>query len=108
MAVKLCRFEVRHPEFWPVVVVSVGPESATVTAAKVWGVPEEWGRIAGSCDVRRLGTADKPRCRRCGSEFGEAGDAGGLCPGCREMEERFRREVARMRPRDRRAGAREK
>lgn len=103
----LYQFEVSHPDFGKTVVVSAGPESATVAASSVWGVRDEWGKIAAYCSVRRLGPAAKPKCRRCGAEFGVPGEPGSLCPTCAGAEEQFRRERARYAARSRRAGERE-
>lgn len=99
----LWRYEVRHPEYGTVIVVSIGPDSATMAAAEVWGVPELWGKLAGYCDVKRLGPAARPRCQRCAQEFGKAGDAAGLCPWCQQAAELHRREMAGVRGGDRRA-----
>lgn len=92
MAAKLYRFIVEHPDLGQVQVVSIGPESATVAAAAAWGVRKEWGQIAAYCDVKRLGPAGKPRCRRCHKEFGEPGAAGSICPDCVRADENFERE----------------
>lgn len=102
----LCLFEVSHPEFPTVVVTAVGADSATVAACKAWGVPDEWGYLAGYCTVKKGGPAQKPRCRRCHKEFGEPGGVGAYCPDCEEVLERVRRETARVRTRDRRPGYR--
>ena len=75
-------YEVSHPDYPTVTVPSIGPDSATVEAARRWGVPELWGRLAGYCTVRRGGRAARPRCTRCGREFGTAGQAAGKCPDC--------------------------
>ena len=48
-------YEVSHPDYPTVTVPSIGPDSATVEAARRWGVPELWGRLAGYCTVRRGG-----------------------------------------------------
>lgn len=108
MAVKIYLFEVSHPEYGKVVVESIGPDSATMSACKKWDCEDIWGQVAGYCSVRRLGPAEKPRCRRCGKEYGRPGDVKGLCPACAGMEERRRRERSRIRERDRRAGKRER
>ena len=68
-------YEVSHPDYPTVTVPSIGPDSATVEAARRWGVPELWGRLAGYCTVRRGGRAARPRCTRCGREFGTAAQA---------------------------------
>ena len=90
---KLYRFEVSHPDYGTTIVTSVGPESATNAAAKVWDAP--WREIAGWCRVTKLGTADKPRCRRCHGEYGVPGEAPGYCPACLDILTRQRREAAR-------------
>lgn len=74
-------YEVSHPDYPTVTVPSIGPDSATVEAARRWGVPELWGRLAGYCTVRRGGRAARPRCTRCGREFGTAGPGGGQVSG---------------------------
>ena len=92
-------YEVSHPDYPTVTVPSIGPDSATVEAARRWGVPELWGRLAGYCTVRRGGRAARPRCTRCGREFGTAGQAAGKCPDCLRSEELHRRQMARsLRP----------
>jgi hypothetical protein len=103
---KLYDFEVRHPSYPTVTVSSIGPDSATMTAAKErWGLTTgEWATIAASCTVRKVGETLKPRCRRCGKEITEAG----LCQTCEQLEAAMRRDMARMRTPDRRAGFRER
>lgn len=100
--VKLWRFEVCHPDYGTAIVTSVGPESATNAAAKAWGAP--WREIAGYCRVTKLGTAAKPRCRRCYKEFGEAGDTTAYCMDCQKIMEAERRTRPRFRREDRRDG----
>lgn len=100
----LKRFEVRHPEYGTTVVDSIGPDSATVQAAKQWGA--DWGKIAGYCTWRNLGPSRKPLCRSCGREYGKAGDPKGLCPDCERAEEFARRQMARLKTPDRRPGYR--
>ncbi len=86
----------------------MGPDSATLAAARAWGVPEEWRYLAGYCAVRRCGPARRPRCRRCQTEFGLPGDAAAYCPDCAAAMERFQRDMAQVRSRDRRAGYRQR
>lgn len=105
MGAQIYRFEVHHPDFGTTIVESIGPESATQAAARKWNA--EWREIAGYCGVRKLGKADKPRCRRCGKEFGEPGSPGAYCPDCVAILEQQRRERNRIRGTDRRAGMRE-
>ena len=76
-------YEVSHPDYPTVTVPSIGPDSATVEAARRWGVPELWGR-----------------------EFGTAGQAAGKCPDCLRSEELHRRQMANIRGSDRRPGMR--
>lgn len=102
---KLYRFEVHHPDYGSTIVTSIGPDSATNEAAKVWDAP--WREIAGYCRVTRLGTADKPRCRRCYKEFGEPGDTTAYCMDCQKIMEAERRRKPRFFREDRRAGMRE-
>ena len=99
-------YEVSHPDYPTGTVPSIGPDSATVEAARRWGVPELWGRLAGYCTVRRGGRAARPRCTRCGREFGTAGQAAGKCPDCLRSEELHRRQMANIRGSDRRPGMR--
>lgn len=99
-------YEVSNPDYPTVTVPSIGPDSATVEAVRRWGVPELWGRIAGYCTVRRGGRAARPRCTRCGREFGTAGQAAGKCPDCLRSEELHRRQMANIRGSDRRPGMR--
>ena len=91
---KVWRYEVSHPEHGTTVVESVGPESAVMAACKRWG--EDWGSTAGYCRCTKLGTAAKPRCKRCHKEYGEAGEPSALCPDCLEIEERYRRDRGRF------------
>jgi len=105
MGAKLYRFEVTHHEYGTTIVESIGPESATNAAAKVWGAP--WKEIAGWCRVVKLGTAKKPRCRKCGREYGEAGNPPSFCPDCLRAVTAQKRQIARIRSKDRRAGMRE-
>ena len=102
----LMRFEVSHPDYPAVEVSSIGADSATVEAARQWGVAEDWGKIAAYCTVKKLGKARKPRCRRCGREFGRPGGAEAYCPDCEQALALVRREKANVRTRDRRAGYR--
>lgn len=100
---KLYLFEVCHPEYGTAQVTSIGPDSATMAAAKVWDVP--WREVAGYCRVTKLGTAARPRCKRCHGEYGEPGDPAAYCPSCLDILVRQRREAeryARSTRRDRR------
>ncbi len=90
---KLWRFEVSHPDYGTTIVTSIGPDSATNAAAKEWEAP--WREIAGYCRVTKLGSAAKPRCRRCHKEFGQPGDATAYCPACEAAMEAYRRDSAR-------------
>lgn len=108
MGLKLDNYEVCHPDYGRVVVASIGRDSATLAAFRSWGAEEEWGREAGYCDVRKLGPAQKPRCRRCGGEYGTPGDPrGGLCPSCARSAEIDAKAKA-VRSRKQRAGYRER
>lgn len=102
---KLWRFEVSHPDYGSTIVTSVGPDSATNAAAKEWDAP--WREIAGYCRVTKLGSAAKPRCRRCYKEFGEPGDAAAYCMDCQKVMEAERRTRPRFFREDRRAGMQE-
>lgn len=103
---QLLDFEVSHPEYGTVTVSSIGPDSASIQAAtERWGLSKsEWAQIAARIDVRKLGMTLKARCRRCGKEIGMPG----LCESCTKAEEQYRRDAARFRPQDRRAGYRER
>lgn len=100
-------FEVSHPDYPTVVVPAVAADSATLAAARAWGVPDEWGMLAGYCTVKKGGPAQKPRCRRCHKEFGAPGGVGAYCPDCEAAMARYQREKARVRSRDRRPGYRD-
>ena len=99
-------YEVSHPDYPTVTVPSIGPDSATVEAARRWGVPELWGRLAGYCTVRRGGRAARPTVYpvRPGVWHGRTG--GGQCPDCLRSEELHRRQMANIRGSDRRPGMR--
>jgi len=97
-------FEVEHPDYGRVMVQAVDSYGATVEAAKEWGVPEDWGSLAGECRVKRLGVANRPTCRRCHSVYGEPGQPSALCPECLAAAERWDREMRRFRPRRRKPG----
>ena len=99
-------YEVSHPDYPTVTVPSIGPDSATVAAARAWGVPELWGKIVAYCTVRKGGRADRPRCRKCHQEYGAPGQAPGKCPDCIRREEYFRRQMAERGREDRRPGMR--
>jgi len=101
----LYQFEVTHPELGTVVVDSIGPESATAAAATRWGVP--WREVAGYCWAKKLGKAQKPRCRRCLKEFGAAGEATAYCPDCLRLMEWERQRKRQFKEPDRRAGMRQ-
>lgn len=99
-------YEVSHPDYPTVMVPSIGRDSATMAAAELWGVRDQWGKIAGYCTVRKGGKAARPRCVRCDREFGVPGQAPGRCPDCQRAAERFRREMAGRGREDRRPGMR--
>lgn len=90
------RYEVWHPEFGTVVVNAISEATAIQAAIRYWGA--DWKTDAGLCRTRKLGTAAKPRCRRCHNEFGKAGDVTAYCPRCLEEIDRERRERARFAP----------
>ena len=103
--VKLWHFEVSHPEYGSTIVTSVGPDSAINAALIHWGA--SWKENAGYCNATKLGSAAKPRCRRCHKEFGEPGDATAYCMDCQKVMEAERRMKPRFFREDRRAGMRE-
>lgn len=98
------RYEVSHPVYGTAETNSVSAESATWTALQRWGA--DWKTEACNCTVKKLGTAAKPRCRRCGKEFGRPGDFTALCPDCERANELYQREMANRAKTDRRAGMR--
>lgn len=104
MAAKLYRYEVSHPELGTVIVESITAECAIVAAAWEWD--EKWTEIAWECSARKLGTAKRPRCRRCSREFGEAGDTTVYCPDCLDIMDRQSQEARAFARRDTRAGMR--
>lgn len=91
---KLMNYQVNHPRYGTVTVASIGPDSATVAAFEGWGARSEWASEVANCDVRKLGPAGKPRCRRCGQEFGKDGEPGGLCGYCAQVVRVMDREAA--------------
>ena len=97
-------FEVSHPDYPTIELPSIGPDSATVEAIRRWGA--DWKRDAAYCTARRMGRAARPRCSRCGREFGKPGQAAGKCPDCLRADELHRRQMAELPRADRRAGMR--
>lgn len=91
----LYNYEVSHPEYGTVVVPAIGPDTATLAAAEKWGAV--WRFIAGECTVHKGGPCARPRCRRCGGEFGEPGGVGVYCPSCEAADARYRAELRRVR-----------
>ena len=86
------QWEVDHPDFHPVKVTAPDMPGAVLAACRAWGVQEDWVRLAGDCSARKLGRAAKPRCRRCGREFGQAGEEIWICPDCQKKEAQYQRE----------------
>ena len=97
-------FEVSNPDYPTIEVPSIGPDSALYAAIDQWGA--DWKRDAAYCTVRRGGKAARPRCSRCGKEFGRPGQAAGKCPNCLRADEIHRRQMAELPKADRRAGMR--
>lgn len=97
-------FKVSHPDYPTMELPSIGPDSATVEAIRRWGA--DWKRDAAYCTARRMGRAARPRCARCGKEFGKPGQAAGKCPDCIRADEVHRRQMAELPKTDRRAGMR--
>lgn len=93
-----------HPELGQLTVDSISVCSATMEAARRWGM--HWAKEAAYMEVIKIGIAPRPRCRRCRREFGREGDVGILCPDCQRADEIYRRERATVRTVDRRAGKR--
>lgn len=98
------RFEVTHPDYGELTVNHLSMDGAIMEAIRRWGA--DWKMTACDCTARKLGSADKPRCRRCGKEFGRRGDYAAYCPDCERANEQFRRERASRKNEDRRAGMR--
>ena len=90
---QLKRYEGTHPQRGRTEVDSIGRESAIAAALREWG--GDWKTEAGQCWAQELGTARKPRCRRCHGEFGQPGDPAAYCPACEEILARQRREAER-------------
>lgn len=97
-------FEVAHPDFPTAKVVSIKPDSAIYAAIGRWGA--DWRKEAGYCTVRNCGKATRPRCSRCGREFGQLGQTVGKCPECLRTDELYRRRMATLPKSDRRPGMR--
>ena len=97
-------FEVSNPDYPTIEVPSIGPDSALYAAIDQWGA--DWRREAAYCSVRRLGRANRPRCKSCHQEYGRPGEKAGKCPACIQIDECRRRELARLPKADRRAGMR--
>lgn len=102
MSAKLYRYEVTHPEFGTVIVNAISEATAIQTAIRHWGL--DWKADASWCRARKLGTAAKPRCRRCHNEFGEPGNITTYCPKCLQIMDQHRREAARFLPTRRKPG----
>lgn len=98
------RYQVEHPALGRLIVDGLSKENATVVAAKRWGIP--WAKEAAYMRVIKLGIAPRPRCKRCGREFGREGDVGVFCPDCQRADEIYRLERAAVKKADRRAGKR--
>lgn len=94
---------VEHPELGHLTIDSISIASATMEAARRWGM--HWAKEVAYMQVTKLGIAPRPRCKRCGREFGREGDVGVLCPDCQRADEIYRRERAAIKT-DRRAGKR--
>lgn len=87
----LCQVE--HPEHGMVTVPADDNAGAVMAAATAWDVP--FREIAGDCRVTIQGSALRPRCKRCHSEYGQPGDPGAYCPACLDILGRQRREAER-------------
>lgn len=104
MTEKLYRWKVHHPGHGETTVEAVDRYGAVVAAAKRW--EERWTVIASECDVEQLGPATRPRCNRCGREFGAPGDPAGVCPDCKQRTELWAKQAKRFKREDRRPGKR--
>ena len=100
----LRRYEVYHPDYGILEVNSLSREGAVRQAISYWDA--EWRTEACNCVTKDLGTARKPRCRRCGKEFGRPGDYTAFCPDCERANDLFQRERSNREREDRRAGMR--
>lgn len=102
-------WEVHCPGHAPAIVTASGELEAGVAAARFWGVA--WTKIAAYLDAKRVSSAYRRKCARCGKEYFTASIAEkyGRCPGCekraaaakaaanREMEQAYRRRRERRR-----------
>lgn len=104
MAEKRYLYEVIHPELGAERVEATTAEGATLAAARKWDEP--WREIACDCRVRKLGTAQERRCRRCNALLG-AEQTAGFCTSCTDLLAR-QRQAARRLEKDTRAGMRRK
>lgn len=102
MSAKLKLYEVTHPELGKSNAIGISEATAIQAAIKSWGA--DWRREAAYCHAREIGTAAKPRCRRCHREFGEPGDTTAYCPECLRIMDQNRREAARFTPARRKPG----
>lgn len=87
------RYDVSHPEYGVTSVDAISQEGAINAAIKKWG--GSWKKDAGYCHAVWVGSALRPRCKRCHGEYGEPGDPSAYCPACLEILARQRREAAR-------------
>lgn len=89
-------WQVSHPDLGDITVPAPDRPGAVMAACIQWGLGRDWSWMAGHCTVRKLGTAERPKCRRCGSAFGRPGDGPGLCVECQRKERYFEREKRAM------------
>ena len=85
-------YRVSHPHLGEVTVSATDRPGAVKAACAEWNAAECWAEIAGYCTVEKLGTAAKPKCRRCGRSFGRPGETDGMCPECRQKNRYYERE----------------
>ena len=86
-------YDVDHPGYGRTRVEAIGTETAINAALKKWG--GSWKQDAGYCHAVWVGSALRPRCKRCHGEYGEPGDPAAYCPACLDILARQRREAER-------------
>lgn len=86
-------YDVDHPEYGRIRVEAISAETAINAAIKRWG--GEWKKDAAYCRAVWIGSAMRPRCKRCHSEYGQPGDPSAYCPACLEILDQRRREAGR-------------
>lgn len=85
-------FEVSHPEYGKLYVSAIAADSATVVAAKKWGI--SWVENARYCTIQNRGKVTPPLCLRCGKNSVMSG----LCRRCynQDIDIQRTRELSRL------------